>query len=143
MPLSELQRDILRLPAAHRNPESYVAGSVPLNRDGPRFSDDIDIFHDREESVALAAAQYAAVLENAITVIASAMVCMVIVSSLATGVGVAPAPLHCPRGGIRRKPSRTMGQPCRTLRQLLACGGSEPRTLGQTLIRQQCALGIA
>jgi hypothetical protein len=36
--------------AAQRNPESYVAGAVPINREGPRFS--ADIFHDREESVA-------------------------------------------------------------------------------------------
>ncbi len=57
MPLSSLQRDILRTLAAHRDPESYVAGSTPLHRDGPRFSGDIDIFHDREERVALAAAQ--------------------------------------------------------------------------------------
>jgi hypothetical protein len=52
VPLSDLQREILRLLAAHRNPESYVAGSTPLNRDGPRFSQDIDIFHSREEAVA-------------------------------------------------------------------------------------------
>jgi hypothetical protein len=45
VPLSNLQSEILRLLAAHRNPESYVAGSVPLNRDGPRFSGDIDIFY--------------------------------------------------------------------------------------------------
>ena len=55
MPLSKIQGDILRLLAAHRNPESDVAGAVPLNRDGPRYSDDIDFFHDREESVASAA----------------------------------------------------------------------------------------
>lgn len=65
MPLSSLQRDILRTLAAHRNPESYVAGSTPLHRDGPRFSGDIDIFHDREERVALAAAEDAAALEAA------------------------------------------------------------------------------
>jgi hypothetical protein len=53
--LSKLQSQILRLLAAHRDPESYVAGSTPLNRDGSRRSDDIDIFHDREERVALAA----------------------------------------------------------------------------------------
>jgi hypothetical protein len=56
VPLSRIQSEILLLLAAHRNPESYVAGAVPLNRDGPRYSDDIDIFHDREESVAAAAA---------------------------------------------------------------------------------------
>jgi hypothetical protein len=56
VPLSNLQSDILRVLAAHRSPESYIAGSTPLNRDGPRFSGDIDIFHDREEQVAIAAA---------------------------------------------------------------------------------------
>jgi hypothetical protein len=65
VPLSSLQRDILRTLAAHRNPESYVAGSTPLHRDGPRFSGDIDIFHDREERVALAATEDAAALEAA------------------------------------------------------------------------------
>ncbi|WP_420266061.1 hypothetical protein [Candidatus Magnetominusculus dajiuhuensis] len=54
MPLSKLQTEILRLLAAHRNPESYVAGSSALNQDSPRFSGDIDIFHDREEGVAQA-----------------------------------------------------------------------------------------
>lgn len=55
MPLSKIQREILLLLAVHRNPESYVAGAVPLNQAGPRYSADIDIFHDREESVAKAA----------------------------------------------------------------------------------------
>jgi hypothetical protein len=32
-----------------------VAGATPLNRDAPRYSSDIDVFHDREESVAAAA----------------------------------------------------------------------------------------
>jgi hypothetical protein len=41
--------------ARSRNPESYVAGASVINRDGPRYSADIDIFHDREESVAKAA----------------------------------------------------------------------------------------
>lgn len=62
MPLSNLQSDILRLLAAHRNPESYVAGATALIQDGPRFSGDIDIFHDREEAVAQAAAADAALL---------------------------------------------------------------------------------
>jgi hypothetical protein len=62
VPLSELQSEILRTLAAHRSPESYVAGSTPLHRDGPRFSGDIDIFHDREEQVATTAAKDAAIL---------------------------------------------------------------------------------
>jgi hypothetical protein len=41
--------------ARSRNPESYVAGASVINRDGPRYSADIDVFHDREESVASAA----------------------------------------------------------------------------------------
>jgi hypothetical protein len=65
VPLSNIQSEILRLLAAHRNPESYVAGAVPLNRDGPRYSADIDIFHDREESVATAAEADVGVLEAA------------------------------------------------------------------------------
>lgn len=62
MPLSRIQSDILRLLAANRDPESYVAGSTPLNIEAPRFSGDIDVFHDREERVSQAAAQDSAVL---------------------------------------------------------------------------------
>jgi hypothetical protein len=64
VPLSNVQSEILRLLAAHRNPESYVAGSVPLNRDGPRYSGDIDIFHAREEKVATAALADTALLAD-------------------------------------------------------------------------------
>ena len=55
MPLSEIQTAILRLLASHRNPESFVAGATAINQSGPRFSADIDIFHDREAAVAAAA----------------------------------------------------------------------------------------
>jgi hypothetical protein len=65
VPLSDLQREILRTLAVQRNPESYVAGSTPLHRDGPRFSGDIDIFHHREERAAAAAAEDAAILKAA------------------------------------------------------------------------------
>jgi hypothetical protein len=64
MPLSSIQSGILRLLAAHRNPESYVAGSTPLNRNSLRYSGDIDIFHDREERVREAAELDAALLQN-------------------------------------------------------------------------------
>ena len=37
VPLSKIQTDILRLLAAHRDPESYVAGATPLNRAAPRY----------------------------------------------------------------------------------------------------------
>jgi hypothetical protein len=53
--LSSIQAEILRLLASNRDPESYVGGASPLNRDAPRISSDIDVFHDREERVAAAA----------------------------------------------------------------------------------------
>ncbi len=65
MPLSKTQTDILRLLAAHRDPESYVAGASALNRDAPRYSGDIDVFHSREERAASAAAADAQTLEAA------------------------------------------------------------------------------
>lgn len=55
MPLSKIQTEVPRLLAAHRDPENYVAGAIPLNRDAQRFSGDIGVFHDREERVASAA----------------------------------------------------------------------------------------
>jgi len=65
MPLSKIQTEILRLLASHRDPESYVAGATPLNREGRRYSGDIDVFHDREERVASAALDDAQALEAA------------------------------------------------------------------------------
>jgi hypothetical protein len=65
MPLSKLQSDILLLLAAHRDPESYVAGSTWLTRGGPRVSGDIDIFHDREDRVARAGEEDTAILRAA------------------------------------------------------------------------------
>ena len=67
MPISKFQSDILRLLAGQRSPDSYIAGGVAINRQGPRFSEHVDIFHDsteRQESAvkadeaALAAAGY-------------------------------------------------------------------------------------
>jgi hypothetical protein len=40
VPLSRIQTDILRLLAAPRDPESYVAGVAPQNRDAPCISGD-------------------------------------------------------------------------------------------------------
>jgi len=59
MLLSGIQTDVLRLLASHRDPESYVAGATPSNRNAPRYSSDIDVFHDREERVASAALDHA------------------------------------------------------------------------------------
>lgn len=63
VPLSRIQVEVLRALAKHRDPESYVGGSTPLNRAAVRFSADIDIFHDRRERVAEAALQDAEALE--------------------------------------------------------------------------------
>lgn len=62
VPLSNVQSEILRLLASHRDAESYVAGSTPLNRNEPRMSGDIDIFPDREARAAQAAEADSAVL---------------------------------------------------------------------------------
>src|SRR5260370_12215606 len=64
VPLSKIQTEVLRLLASHRDPESYVAGATPLNRDAPRYSGDIDVFHDREDRVASAATNDATALEE-------------------------------------------------------------------------------
>lgn len=65
MPLSKIQSDILRLIGGQRGPESYVAGATPLNRVAPRFSSDVDLFHDRQERVESAVEQDAQILESA------------------------------------------------------------------------------
>ncbi len=51
MPLTEFQSQLLRLLAAHRNPGTNPAEPSPLTREGPRFSADIDLFHDREAAM--------------------------------------------------------------------------------------------
>jgi hypothetical protein len=63
VPLSRIQIDTLRLLAAHRDPESYVAGSTPLNLHELRYSGDIDVFHDREERVSRSAEEDTALLQ--------------------------------------------------------------------------------
>jgi hypothetical protein len=65
VPISKLQSEILRLLASRRDPESFVAGGVAINRSGPRISRDIDIFHDREERVAAIAIEDARILSDA------------------------------------------------------------------------------
>jgi hypothetical protein len=62
VPLSSFQSRVLKLLAAHRNPESDVAGAAPLARSGPRFSYDIGLFHDRELAMQAAVEADAAAL---------------------------------------------------------------------------------
>lgn len=59
MPLSPFQREVARLLAGNRNPDSHFAGGAALNRGDAslRYSEDLDLFHDAAEQVAIAAAE--------------------------------------------------------------------------------------
>jgi hypothetical protein len=67
MPISKIQADVLREIALNRSPESYVAGATILHRggDSPRYSQDLDLFHDLEEAVAASADIDAKTLQKA------------------------------------------------------------------------------
>jgi hypothetical protein len=65
VPIGKFQSDVLRALAAQRSPDSYIAGGVAINREGPRFSADIDIFHDSEARLESAASADAAALTAA------------------------------------------------------------------------------
>jgi hypothetical protein len=67
MPLTAFQSETLRLLAARRSPESFLAGGTVLNSgiDSPRYSQDLDIFHDVETSVVTSAETDAATLRQA------------------------------------------------------------------------------
>ena len=56
MPLTVLQKQVLRILAANRSEESHFAGGLVLNagEDSPRYSHDFDIFHEAEAEVARA-----------------------------------------------------------------------------------------
>ncbi len=64
MPLTPLQIQILKTIAINRGQDSYIAGAIVqhIDNDSPRFSDDLDLFHDLQEKVAQCAEQDAAVL---------------------------------------------------------------------------------
>lgn len=51
MPLTDLQKRILRAVATNRDPENYVAGGAVLNVNTDRYSDEIDLFFDRKEDL--------------------------------------------------------------------------------------------
>jgi hypothetical protein len=55
VPISKFQSGVLKALAAQRSADSYVAGGIAINRAGPRFSADIDIFHDSENRLGIAA----------------------------------------------------------------------------------------
>jgi hypothetical protein len=66
MPIGDFEKAILRLLAANRNPESFLAGATVLLRDDQshRRSQDIDLFHDTVESLKHAADADGLVLEK-------------------------------------------------------------------------------
>jgi hypothetical protein len=55
LPLTKLQMHVLRVLATGRSPDNYIAGGIAVNREGPRFSGDIDIFQDSEQRLGSAA----------------------------------------------------------------------------------------
>ena len=67
MPLSAVQGLVLRLLAANRSPESYLAGATVLHQgaNSSRYSLDLDYFHDLADSVATSAETDAATLHAA------------------------------------------------------------------------------
>ena len=64
MPLDALQSAVFAALRARRHPDSHVAGAAALHRhaSSPRYSEDIDVFHDAAALVAVNADQDAAVL---------------------------------------------------------------------------------
>jgi hypothetical protein len=67
MPISDIQAKVLRLIAANRSPENYLAGATVIHRAAttPRFSQDLDFFHDVADSVAGSAERDADTLSRA------------------------------------------------------------------------------
>lgn len=67
MPLGDFEREVLRLLAANRNPDSFVGGATVLHQgaDTPRRSEDVDIFHDLPEALQGACEADTAVLQQA------------------------------------------------------------------------------
>lgn len=67
MPIGDFEREVLRLIAANRNPDSFLGGATVLLQapDSPRSSRDIDLFHDTTESLARCSDQDLQVLRAA------------------------------------------------------------------------------
>lgn len=67
MPLSDIQRAVLRLLFVNRSPDSHLAGAAAIHSaDGSlRFTGDLDLFHDKETAVAESFAKDRTLLEKA------------------------------------------------------------------------------
>jgi hypothetical protein len=53
MSIGDFEREVLRTIAANRNPDSFVGGGTVVNQSdaSPRTSEDIDLFHDTQDSL--------------------------------------------------------------------------------------------
>ncbi|MFM7817097.1 MAG: hypothetical protein ACKPGI_09025, partial [Verrucomicrobiota bacterium] len=53
MPIGDFEKEVLRVLAANRNPDSFVAGGTVLHQaaDSPRRSEDGDLFHEAPEAL--------------------------------------------------------------------------------------------
>ncbi len=67
MPLDAVQSAVFAALRARRHPDSHIAGAAALHRhpSSPRYSEDIDVFHDAAEMVAINADEDALVLTEA------------------------------------------------------------------------------
>lgn len=67
MPLGDFEREVLRVLAANRNPDSFVAGATVLHQspDSPRRSEAVDVFHDQPEALLSAYEADTAALQRA------------------------------------------------------------------------------
>ncbi len=65
MPLTAIQKSVAKVLRLHRSEHTYVAGGAVLNRDWPRLSDDMDIFHDIRNRLPRAAEPELKALRNA------------------------------------------------------------------------------
>ena len=67
MPIGAFEREVLRVIAANRNPDSYLGGATVLHQaaDSPRASRDVDLFHDTVESLTRSAEVDVAALRKA------------------------------------------------------------------------------
>jgi hypothetical protein len=67
MPLGDFEREVLRLLAANRHPDSFVGGGTVLHQSpgSPRTSKDVDYFHDTIESLSASVERDVATLRAA------------------------------------------------------------------------------
>ena len=67
MPIGDFEKEVLRVLAANRNPDSFVAGGTILHQaaDSPRRSEDVDLFHEVPEALLAAYEADAASLSRA------------------------------------------------------------------------------